>query len=55
LQTNDLKSLDISFESTLTRPSHDSTLTRLENFLHDSDSSLVIAWLELQFLVTRLV
>ena len=40
LQTNDSKWLDSSSDSTLTRPSHDSTLTRLEKILDDSDSTM---------------
>ena len=46
LQTNDSKWLDSSCNSTLTRPSHYSILTRLENILDDSDSKSLWLWLD---------
>ena len=45
LQTNGLKWLDSFCDSALKRPSHESTLTRLKNFWHKSDSKGLWLWL----------
>jgi len=46
MQTNCSKRLDSSCDSTLTRSSHDSTLTRLEIILEVSDSMRLWLWLD---------